>query len=54
MLLLALAVAPGIAISLFIYSRTKYRRESLRYLVVAFLLGMAATLPAPGHTALGR
>jgi protease PrsW len=46
MLLLALAVAPGIAISLFIYSRTKYRRESLRYLVVAFLLGMVATLPA--------
>jgi protease PrsW len=46
MLLLALAVAPGIAISLFIYSKTKYRRESLRYLVVAFLLGMAATLPA--------
>jgi RsiW-degrading membrane proteinase PrsW (M82 family)/ribosomal protein S18 acetylase RimI-like enzyme len=46
MLLLALAVAPGIAISLFIYSRTKYRRESLRYLLVAFLLGMVATLPA--------
>ncbi len=46
MLLLALAVAPGVAISLFIYSRTKYRRESLRYLLVAFLLGMVATLPA--------
>jgi protease PrsW len=46
MLLLALSVAPGIAISLFIYSRTRYRRESLRYLVIAFLLGMAATLPA--------
>ncbi len=46
MLLLALAVAPGIAISLFVYSRTKYPRESLRYLVVAFLLGMVATLPA--------
>jgi RsiW-degrading membrane proteinase PrsW (M82 family) len=45
MLLLALAVAPGVAISLFIYSRTKYRRESLRYLVVAFMLGMVATLP---------
>ncbi len=46
MLLLALAVAPGIAISLFIYSRTKYRRETLRYLFVAFVLGMLSTLPA--------
>ncbi len=45
MLLLAFAVAPGIAISLFIYSMTKYRRESLRYLVISFLLGMAATIP---------
>src|ERR1700748_11819 len=46
MLLLALAVAPCIAISLFIYSRTKYRRETLRYLFVAFVLGMLSTLPA--------
>lgn len=46
MLLLALAIAPGIAISLFIYSRTKYRKEALRYLFVAFVFGMLATLPA--------
>jgi protease PrsW len=46
MLLLALAIAPGIAISLFIYSQHSYDRGALRYLVIAFVLGMAATLPA--------
>ena len=46
MLLFALAVAPGIAVSLFIYSMNKYGRESIRYLIVAFILGMVATLPA--------
>ena len=45
MLLFAFAVAPGIAISLFIYSMTKFRREGMRYLIVSFVLGMAATLP---------
>src|SRR5215475_10168588 len=46
MFLLALAIAPGIAVSLFIYSLNKYGRASMRYLVVAFLLGAVATLPA--------
>jgi RsiW-degrading membrane proteinase PrsW (M82 family) len=46
MLLLALAVAPGIAIALFIYSQNKYERGSLRYLLVSFVLGMVATVPA--------
>ena len=46
MFLLALAVAPGIAICLFIYSLNKYGRGSMRYLVLSFVLGMAATLPA--------
>jgi RsiW-degrading membrane proteinase PrsW (M82 family) len=45
MLLLALAVAPGIAISLFIYSRDRFDREPKRYLIVAFILGMLATIP---------
>jgi RsiW-degrading membrane proteinase PrsW (M82 family) len=45
MLLLALAIAPGIAICLFIYSLNKYEREPLRYLVISFLLGMLGTLP---------
>ncbi len=44
--LLALAVAPGIAISLFIYSMNTYGKGSIRYLLFSFLLGMAATLPA--------
>jgi protease PrsW len=46
MFLLALAIAPGIAVSLFIYSLNKYGRASMRYLVLAFLLGAVATLPA--------
>jgi protease PrsW len=45
MLLLALAIAPGIAICLFIYSMNKYGKGSLGLLVISFLLGMAATLP---------
>jgi RsiW-degrading membrane proteinase PrsW (M82 family) len=46
MLLLALAIAPGIAICLFIYSLNKYGKERLGYLIISFLLGMLATLPA--------
>ena len=46
MFLLALAVAPGIAVCLFVYSLNKYGRGSMRYLVLSFVLGMAATLPA--------
>ena len=45
MILLALAIAPGIAICLFIYSRDKYDREPLRYLIVSFVLGMISTIP---------
>ncbi|HWK02566.1 MAG TPA: PrsW family glutamic-type intramembrane protease [Puia sp.] len=45
MLLLALAIAPGIAISLFIYSLNKYGKGSLSSLVISFVLGMAGTLP---------
>ena len=45
MLLLALAIAPGIAICLFIYSMNKYGKGSLRHLIVSFVLGMTATLP---------
>lgn len=46
MLLLALAVAPGIAVCLFIYSMNKYGRDSMTRLIISFILGMAATLPA--------
>ena len=44
--LLALALAPGLAIAFFIYSRDKYDREPLRNLVISFMLGIASTLPA--------
>jgi protease PrsW len=45
MLLLALAIAPGIAISLFIYSRDRFDREPKWLLILAFFLGMLATIP---------
>jgi RsiW-degrading membrane proteinase PrsW (M82 family) len=44
--LLALAVAPGAAITIYIYSRDKYDREPLKPLLISFLLGMVATAPA--------
>jgi RsiW-degrading membrane proteinase PrsW (M82 family) len=46
MLLIALAVAPAIAICLFVFTLRKYGRGSFWYLALAFLLGMRATLPA--------
>ena len=46
MLLIALAIAPGVAICLFIYSLQRLGKGSMRYLVTAFFLGAAATLPA--------
>jgi RsiW-degrading membrane proteinase PrsW (M82 family) len=46
MLLLALAIAPGIAICLFIYSRDVYGREPLPALAISFLLGAISTIPA--------
>ncbi|WEK34151.1 MAG: PrsW family glutamic-type intramembrane protease [Candidatus Pseudobacter hemicellulosilyticus] len=44
--LLALALAPGIAIAFFMYSRDQYDREPLRNLVISFLLGVLSTFPA--------
>jgi RsiW-degrading membrane proteinase PrsW (M82 family) len=46
MLLFALAIAPGVAVCLFIYSLQRLGKASMRYLVTAFVLGAAATLPA--------
>src|ERR1700761_6923203 len=46
MLLIALAIAPGVAVCLFIYSLQRLGKGSMRYLVTAFILGAAATLPA--------
>ncbi|OQP45469.1 hypothetical protein A4H97_32515 [Niastella yeongjuensis] len=44
--LLALAIAPGAAITIYVYSRDKYDREPLKPLLISFLLGMVATAPA--------
>lgn len=44
--LLALAIAPGTAITLYIYLRDKYDREPLKPLLLSFVLGMAAIVPA--------
>lgn len=46
MYLLALAIAPGIAIMFYIYSKDKYDREPLKNLVISFLLGILSTIPA--------
>ena len=46
LVLLALAIGPGLAISVFIYAKDKYDKEPARYLITAFILGMVAVLPA--------
>ena len=46
MWLLALAIAPGIAISLYIYVKDQYNREPHLNLIVSFILGMISTVPA--------
>ena len=46
MTLLALALAPVIAIISFIYLKDKYDKEPLRHLVVSFILGCLSTIPA--------
>ena len=44
--LLALAVAPGCAIVFYIYWKDKYDKEPIRNLVISFVLGMLAIIPA--------
>ena len=44
--LLALAIAPGLAICLFIYSKDKYNKEPIWMLLFAFVLGVLSILPA--------
>ena len=45
LLLLSLAIAPGIAISLFIYSFRRMSTGSVRQLIISFILGICATIP---------
>ena len=44
--LLALAIAPGIAICLFIYYKDKYNKEPIWMLLLAFVLGVLSIIPA--------
>jgi len=44
--LLALAIAPGIAICLFIYYKDKYNKEPFGLLLWLFILGMFSVIPA--------
>lgn len=44
--LLALAMAPGIAICLFIYYKDKYNKEPIWMLLLAFVLGVLSIIPA--------
>ena len=44
--LLALALAPGIAICLFINRKDKYNREPIGMLILAFFLGVLSIFPA--------
>ena len=44
--LLALAVAPGIAICIFIYFKDRYNKEPIGLLIMSFILGMLSIIPA--------
>lgn len=46
MFLLALSIAPGIAICMYIYAKDKYNREPMGYLVRCFFLGALSALLA--------
>lgn len=46
LVLLALAIAPGLAISIFIYRKDKFEKEPPAFLITAFVLGMVAIVPA--------
>jgi protease PrsW len=44
--LLALAIAPGIVICLFIYFKDKYNREPLGLMLLSFIMGILSIVPA--------
>lgn len=46
MLLLALAIAPAVAIIMYILAKDKYNREPIKNLLGSFLLGCLSTIPA--------
>jgi RsiW-degrading membrane proteinase PrsW (M82 family) len=46
MILLALAIAPGLVISLYIFYKDTYNAEPTRYLLISFILGAMMVIPA--------
>src|SRR4051812_39944076 len=46
MVLLALSLAPGIAIIFYIIGKDKYNKEPFVHLFISFLLGVISTIPA--------
>jgi len=44
--LLALAIAPGIAICLYIYFKDKHEKEPVKLLVISFIFGILSVIPA--------
>lgn len=46
MVLLALAIAPGLAISIYIFWKDKFDPEPKKLLLLAFFLGLLSTIPA--------
>ena len=46
MYLLLLAIAPGIAISFYIYLKDKFNREPAKYLIRCFVFGVLCAIPA--------
>ena len=52
--LLALAIAPGIAISMYIYFKDKHEKEPLKLLVISFLLGAVSVIPTTILTLIGQ
>jgi len=44
--LLSLALAPGLAICIFIYWQDRFEKEPMRLLSLSFFLGMVSTIPA--------
>ena len=43
--LIALAIAPGLAIAIYIYWKDKWDKEPLQWLLFAFLLGVLSVVP---------
>lgn len=46
LIVMGLAIAPGIALSVYIYFRDKYDKEPLTALIISFLLGVLSAVPA--------